>query len=386
MKRFLRWAGLALLLLAGAALADAWFGLGHRATGERLARMKQSPQWHDGEFQNPAPIVNHFAEGLESWWKEGAHASPEKTPLTLPPVDATALKTPPASGLRITWFGHSSTLVEVDGARVLTDPFWSDRAGPVTWAGPERWYPPPVALEDLGPIDAVLISHDHYDHMDHRTLIRLKDSVGRFVVPLGGGAHLEYWGIPKEKILEVDWWDSLQLGALEVVSTPVRHATGRQVLDRDATLWTSYVLKGPQHRVWYSGDTGLFTALEDIDAKYGPFDVTMIEVGQYNRGWPDWHLGPEQAVTAHRKLHGKVFFPIHWGLLNLAPHPWTEPIERALTAARQQHVSIVTPRPGQSVEPGVDTDFTPWWPKLETRTAEEDPIVSGEVHFTQPLE
>jgi L-ascorbate metabolism protein UlaG (beta-lactamase superfamily) len=363
-------------------LADAWQGLGHRATGARRARMEKSPQWKDGAFENPEPIINYLGPMISGV----AHASPDTEPhepVDVQRLDPATLATPPESGLRITWLGHSTMLIELDGHRVLTDPVWSDRVSPLTWVGPHRWYPPLIALDQLPKLDAVLISHDHYDHLDHRTLIAMKDLDTKFIVPLGVGAHLEYWGIAPEKIVEVDWWDRTRFGDLEIVATPVRHASGRFLHDKDATLWASYALLGPQHRAWFSGDSGLFTALEDIGEKLGPFDVTMIEVGQYHRAWPDWHLGPEQALTAHRVVRGKVFFPMHWGLVNLAYHAWTEPIERAVLASRTTAASIVTPRPGQSVEPGVTTEFSRWWPTLPFETAEQHAVVSGNVHFRE---
>lgn len=268
-------------------------------------------------------------------------------------------------------------LIELDGVRVLTDPVWSDRVSPLTWVGPTRYYPTLIELEQLPRIDAVLISHDHYDHLDHRTLIAMKDWDTRFIVPLGVGAHLEYWGIAPQKIVEVDWWETLDVGALKIVSTPVRHASGRHVLDKDATLWSGYALIGPAHRVYFSGDTGLFTALQDIGEKFGPFDATMLEVGQYHRSWPDWHMGPEQAVTAHRMLRGKMLVPIHWGLFTLAYHSWTEPIERTLAGAKDE--IIVTPRPGQSFEPDQPPLFSRWWPNVGWETADQHPVVSGNV-------
>jgi L-ascorbate metabolism protein UlaG (beta-lactamase superfamily) len=163
------------------------------------------------------------------------------------------------------------------------------------------------------------------------------------------------------------------------VSTPARHASGRQVLDRDATLWCGYAFLGERHRVYYSGDTGLFPALRDIGSRLGPFDLTMIEIGQYSRGWPDWHIGPEQAMRAHQWVHGKIMLPVHWGLFALAYHGWTEPIERAVAAANASGVSLLTPRPGQSVEPSAPPPSEHWWPSLSWRPASEDPIVSSQV-------
>lgn len=380
MWRAFKWASVVCLLLVGGVVADAWTGLGKRASGPRRARMENSRQWKNGGFENPAPIINHLGPMVEGLFHVSPDAEP-KEPVDVAAVDPALFKAPPPSGLRLTWFGHSCMLIEIDGTRLLTDPVWSERVSPVTWAGPKRWYQPLIALDALPHIDAVLISHDHYDHLDHRTLIAMKDWDTKFIVPLGVGAHLEYWGISSEKIVEVDWWDDIALPNLHIVSTPVRHASGRHVFDRDATLWSSYALLGPQHRAFFSGDTGLFTELQDIGEKFGPFDVTMIEVGQYHSAWPDWHLGPEQAVTAHRMVGGKVFFPMHWGLVTLAYHAWTEPIERSVAASTVAEVHIVTPRPGQSVEPEVLTTYARWWPSLVTETAAQHPIVSSNVLF-----
>ena len=380
LRRGAKWLGAVLALALTFTLADAWQGLGHRATGERRARMERSPQWKDGAFENPEPIVNLLGPMMSGAFNVSPDAEPHE-PVDALTVDPASYATPPESGLRITWFGHSSTLIEVDGLRILTDPVWSERVSPLSWVGPKRWYGPLIPLAQLPHIDAVLISHDHYDHLDHRTLIAMKDWDTKFIVPLGVGAHLEYWGIPPEKIVEVDWWDRTRLGALEIVSTPVRHASGRHVFDKDATLWSGYALVGPAHRVFFSGDTGLFTALQDIGEKLGPFDVTLLEVGQYHRSWPDWHMGPEQAVTAHLMLNGERLVPLHWGLVALAYHSWTEPIERTVVASNEQEVHLLTPRPGQRFEPTVPTRYAVWWPKVPWQPVEEHAIVSGNVTF-----
>ncbi len=378
LRRVAKWLGILVLIALAFTLADAWQGLGHRATGERRARMEKSPQWKDGAFENPEPIVNQFGPMISGAMSVSAEAEPHQ-PVDVQVVDPALLAQRPESGLRLTWFGHSSTLIELDGYRILTDPIWSERVSPLSWFGPRRWYPPLIRLDQLPHIDAVLISHDHYDHLDHRTLIAMKDWDTKFIVPLGVGAHLEYWGIAASKIIEVDWWDRFRLGTLEIVATPVRHASGRHVFDKDATLWAGYALLGTSHRVYYSGDTGLFTGLQDIGEKLGPFDVTMLEVGQYHRSWPDWHMGPEQAIQAHQLLRGKLLVPMHWGLLALAYHPWTEPIERSVASATKSSVKLVTPRPGQSFEPDAPTGFARWWPQASWETAEQHPIVSGNV-------
>ncbi len=380
LRRGVKWFGALLLIALGLTLVDAWQGLGHRATGERRARMERSPHWKEGAFENPEPIVNLMGPMLSGLFDVSPDASPS-APVNVAPVDPSLFETAPPSGLRLTWFGHSSMLIELDGFRVLTDPVWSERASPLSWVGPRRYYAPLIPLGKLPRIDAVLISHDHYDHLDHRTIIAMKEWDTKFIVPLGVGAHLEYWGVPLSKIIEVDWWDRTKIGGLEIVSTPVRHASGRHVFDKDATLWSGYALLGPHHRAYFSGDTGLFTALQDIGEKFGPFDVTMLEVGQYHRSWPDWHMGPEQAVTAHQRLKGKTFVPMHWGLYTLAYHSWTEPIERSLVESSKQQVAVTTPQPGQSFEPGQPSGVSRWWPNLAWQTAQQHAVVSGNVTF-----
>jgi L-ascorbate metabolism protein UlaG (beta-lactamase superfamily) len=275
--------------------------------------------------------------------------------------------------------GHSSVVIEVGGLRVLTDPVWGLAAGPWAWAGPQRFYAPPIGLDALGRLDAVLISHDHYDHLDYPTIVALASSVPMFIVPLGVGAHLRYWGVEPEKITEVDWWDEVQIGEVTITSTPARHASGRQLFDKDRTLWCGYALSTAKRRLYFSGDTGMFRGMREIGERLGPFDLAMIEVGAYNRGWPDWHIGPEQAVEAAGWLRAERLLPVHWGLFTLAPHGWTEPIERVLHAAKKRGLNTWTPQPGQPLELGADEATRVWWPELPWRDAMDDPIVSSQL-------
>jgi L-ascorbate metabolism protein UlaG (beta-lactamase superfamily) len=376
-----RWrrAGWALAIAAsgvGLLLSSACTGFGqlHREPAEQ-AVVEASPQWHDGHFANPQPMWNDLTDALLRAFETAPAQSPDG-PVPVRRSDGEALATLPASGLRVTWFGHSSTLLEIDGTRVLVDPIWSERPSPLGWIGPKRWFAPPIALDRLPPVDVVLVSHDHYDHLDAPTVKALLDRGARFVVPLGIGGHLRGWGVPAQRIVELDWWQATQVGTLTVTSTPARHASGRVNPQADKTLWSGFALAGPQHRVYYSGDTGLFPAMSDIGARLGPFDLTLIEAGQYDADWPDWHLGPEQAVQAHLRVRGKLMMPVHWGLFALAHHGWTEPVERVLAAAACQGVSVLAPQPGQSVEPGRDPAVARWWPVQPWRSAAEKPIVA----------
>lgn len=369
--------GLGALLVLGAAflLFDGWSAFGKSATGARRGRMERSPQWAGGVFQNPQPLWNDWSDMLGASFSASDFTVPT-APIPVERGGAERFATPPPTGLRVTWFGHSSLLIEIDGLKVLTDPVWGPRTSPYTWVGPQRWYEPPLRLDQLPAVDVVLLSHDHYDHLDEPTMRAIHDWKATFIAPLGVGAHLAYWGIPEERIVELDWWEEREVGGIRITCAPARHASGRQLLDQNATLWAGYALQGPKNRAYFSGDTGLFPGLKEIGERLGPFDVTMIEVGAYNRAWPDWHIGPEQAVLAHGLLRGRVLLPIHWGLFNLAMHGWTEPVERLLIAAEAARATVVIPRPGQSVEPATPPAPERWWPDVPWETAAQHPIVS----------
>ncbi|TBU98353.1 hypothetical protein DNJ95_10630 [Stutzerimonas kirkiae] len=386
-RRIARWK---VLLLIGVAvlLALVAFGayqlkmnpaFGGAPSGERLARMQQSPQWRDGRFENPQP---QWADLRSAWMRflfgrASPHAEPD-VPIPVVRTDARSLEIPPASGLRATWLGHSSALIEIDGGTVLIDPVWSERPSPLSWAGPKRWYAPPVGLDALrDKVDAVVISHDHYDHLDYATIRTMATWRTLFVVPLGVGAHLLRWGIPEARIRELDWWESARVGGLELVATPARHSSGRFSFG-PRPLWAGFAVIGARHRVWYSGDSGFHATLTDIGERLGPFDLTLIDVGQYDADWPDAHLGPELAVQAHRRVRGEAMLPVHWALIKQANHAWTEPGERVLAAARCHAVTVLTPRPGEGIEPTRATPGRPWWPALPWNNADEAPIRATE--------
>lgn len=364
-----------LLLAATILVARGWVAFGQAPEGARLERMQASAQWDADHFENPQPLWNDGWGMVRESLAASDHRSPEQ-PVPVVTPDPASFERPPATGLRVTWLGHSTILVEIDGLRVLTDPVWGERTSPFPKLGPRRWYPPPIALDELPAIDVVLISHDHYDHLDQPTIAAIAGWDARFVAPLGVGAHLAYWGVPEDKIVELDWWESTRVGALELTCAPARHASGRQIFDANRTLWAGYALVGPEHRVFFSGDTGLFPGMREIGERLGPFDLTMIEVGAYGQSWPDWHIGPEQAVVAHAMLRGEHMLPVHWGLFDLAFHGWTAPIERSVAAAEAAGVDLLTPRPGESFEPEAAPAFARWWPALPWRGADDYPIVS----------
>lgn len=379
---------LVVLLVTSAVLVmTAWTSTGRAPKGERLERMRASARFADGVFVNELPMVQGpMSEMLWEWIFGG---SSNRTPATPPPIAtnaSTLLRSPPASGLRVTWMGHSSLLIEIDGQRFLTDPVWSERTSPWSSLGPARFHAPPVTLESLLPLDAVIISHDHYDHLDTASIEALAERVPRFIVPLGVGAHLEYWGVDAERIVEHDWWQETVLGDVRVVCTPARHFSGRAVTDKDRTLWASWSFVGPEHRAFFSGDTGMHPGFTEVAERLGPFDITMLEVGAYHELWADVHLGPEQAVQAHQMLGGGVMLPVHWGTFDLALHGWTEPIERLLVEAERAGIIVVAPRAGQPVEPSRPPAIARWWPEVPWQSEREHPVVSSHLSAPEPDE
>jgi L-ascorbate metabolism protein UlaG (beta-lactamase superfamily) len=325
---------------------------------------ERSPHYRDGVFVNLEPASLNIGpdQGRSLLWEiitglEDARPSAE-IPLETPEPRAFDA---PAGHIAVSWFGHSTALLEIDGYRVLTDPVWSERCSPSDVVGPSRMHPPPVPLESLPALDAIVISHDHYDHLDIDTIIWLARSQwAPFVVPLGVGSHLREWGIPEERIVELDWNESTQIDELTLICTPARHFSGR-FLNRFNTLWASWAIIGPAHRAYFGGDTGYTKSFAEIGAEHGPFDVTLLPVGAYNRVARDVHMNPEEAVQAHLDVNGGLLVPIHWCTFRLAPHPWPEPVERLLVAAETAGVKVAVPKPGGRVDPAATTEFDPWW-------------------------
>ena len=277
-------------------------------------------------------------------------------------TDAQMYANPPMSGLRVTWMGHSSTLLEIDGVRVLVDPVWEQRAAPVEWFGPKRFFAPPLPLEELPPIDVVLLSHDHYDHLGARTVRRLTEleatAGAQWVTALGVGGILKQWGV--RQVHELDWTESVRAGQLKITALPTRHFSGRTLASRFETLWTAFVLAGPKHRVFYGADSGEWEGFKEIGNAYGPFDLTMLEIGAFDPMWADIHMGPDGAVRSFQAMGGKgLMMPIHWGLFSLALHAWRQPIERVFAV---DHLKLWSPEPGTPTEVVKEIELrSEWW-------------------------
>ncbi|PND55822.1 hypothetical protein CRM90_20370 [Mycobacterium sp. ENV421] len=321
-----------------------------------------SPNYREGVFHNLEPASALRLDSEESrlvLFDMLSSRSASRPDGTVPLVTPAATESEP---LAVSWLGHSTALLEIDGYRVLTDPVWSERCSPSRTVGPQRLHPVPAPLDALPALDAVVISHDHYDHLDMDTVLGLvRTQRAPFVVPLGVGAHLRQWRVPPERIIELDWNADVRIGDLTLVCTPARHFSGR-FLSRNTTLWASWAIIGPQHRAYFGGDTGYTRSFADIGAQHGPFDLTLMPIGAYNKSWPDIHMNPEEAVRAHRDVtDAGLLVPIHWCTFRLAPHPWAEPVERMLAAADDAGVQAAVPRPGGRVVAGAAEAIDKWW-------------------------
>ena len=354
MTRLLTRAGTALAAgVSGAAIVlgrEVVEALGGRPAGGELERIRRSPQHEGGVFRNPSRARGGDPAALRDAMRRFVRDRAAQRPARAVPVVHDSAP-PSETGVHVTWFGHSSVLLELDGRRVLVDPVWSRRASPSQAVGPRRVHPVPVEVEALPRLDAIVVSHDHYDHLDTQTVRRLTASqAAPFVVPLGVGAHLRRWGVPDARIVELDWHERADVAGVELTATPAQHFSGRGRAE-NTTLWASWVLRGPAGgRAFYTGDTGYFEGWRDLGAEHGPFDVTLVQVGAYDPAWPDVHMTPEEGVRTHLDLRGGVLVPVHWGTFVLAPHPWAEPAEGMLAAAAEHGVALAVPRPGERVD------------------------------------
>jgi len=337
-----------------------------RFKGLRRERVLASPQHAEGRFHNPtgrgARLKGKTLPLLGEFFFSDVERRP---PIELPVLDPReAWARPVDTGLRATWLGHSTVLLEIDGVRVLTDPVFGERASPVRVAGPRRFHRTPATIDQLPPIDLVVLSHDHYDHLCSQSVIALGKKGVPIVTALGVGARLEAMGVPAALVTELDWGESHAVSDVIVHATPSQHFSGRGFGDRNRTLWASWVLQGSRHKVFFSGDTGLTEQFRDIAAQHGPFDLTMLEIGAFHPSWGDIHLGPDNALAAHEMLGGGTLLPIHWGTFDLGLHAWNDPGDRIVRLAAERGARVLTPRLGAVFEPSQLDGPTPWWQSL----------------------
>jgi len=343
--------------------------LGGKPTKAEVQAYAKSGHYNEkeGEFKNLIPTRELTGGSMPKvMWKFLFHKAPNATPpgpLPSQPLDSVAITRKTADIVRVTWFGHSASLVEIAGQNVLLDPMLSVEMGPVSWATPNRYNRSlAIAPEKLPPIAAVLISHDHYDHLDYETIRRIQAKVGHFYVPLGIAPHLRRWGVPTSKIVELNWGDSARVApGLLVRCTPSRHFSGRGLGNRNSTLWCSWVMQAPAKRVFYTGDGGYGPHFAAIGRQFGPFDLAVVECGQYDADWADIHMRPEQSVQAARDVRAQLMLPVHWGAFTEANHPWNEPVARATAEAARLGQPITTPQLGEPVTLGTALPQSRWW-------------------------
>jgi L-ascorbate metabolism protein UlaG (beta-lactamase superfamily) len=337
---------------------------GKKPSGQRLERIKKSPQYKDGSFQNASPTPTFTGgAGFYTVLKDFLFGKHErKSPDKDIPTVMRDLKVHPSVKPELTWFGHSSYLLQVNNLNILVDPVFSERTSPVQYAGTKAFKGANVyTAEDMPRIDVLVISHDHYDHLDYETILKLKDRVGVFVTSLGVGSHLEHWGVPASKIKELDWWETSDINQdTRFTATPARHFSGRG-FKRNQTLWSSFVFETKGYKIYLGGDSGYDTHFAKIGERFGPFDLVILEDGQYNVYWSNIHMMPEETAQAAIDLKAKILFPVHWGKFALATHPWDESVQRVLKKAGELKVQVITPRIGEQVILDSIYPVSHWW-------------------------
>jgi L-ascorbate metabolism protein UlaG (beta-lactamase superfamily) len=304
------------------------------------------------DFRSMLPVLKEFLKG-------NPNRQPDH-PIPIKPLKLSKQNT--SQTTKVTWFGHSSLLLEIDNKRILLDPMYGKAPSPIPWFGNKRYSKElPFSVDELPQIDLVILSHDHYDHLDYGTIKKLKSKVNQFFVPLGVSNHLERWGVEPERIQECNWWEEVVAAGLTLVCTPARHFSGRSLTNRNSTLWCSWVIKGQETKIYFSGDSGYGPHFKEIGENYGPFDLTLMECGQYHEKWAAIHMMPEETVKAHLDVRGKMMIPIHWGAFTLSLHDWTDPVERAVKAANVNNVMISTPQIGETISLDDEHPRSKWW-------------------------
>jgi len=374
--KVLKWFGIAfattvgLTVLVGGLFLNLSPQFGGSISEDQIKEYEKTGHFENGIFINREEIImelncHSITQMVKEIFKPDPNVSPNRN-IEVQKIAPNLLVDKPDSIVRITWFGHSSFLIEMDGKNILLDPVFGQYAAPHPLLGRKRYNREmPIDIEQLPRIDAIIISHDHYDHLDYPSIEKLKTKTSQFFVPLGVGNHLRAWGIKDENIRELDWWQEDKLGDIDLAFTPSRHMSGRGLSDQSTTLWGSWVLQGKNKSIYFSGDGGYGAHFKEIGEKYGPFDIGLMECGQYNKLWADVHMMPEQTVQAGKDVGASMILPIHWGAFTLATHSWTDPIERVTKQAQLMSMPVTTPRMGESIVLGSAVyPNSSWWKKL----------------------
>ena len=328
-----------------------------------IDRIKLSPQYQNGKFTGDKKALTMTVKDyISSTWRfifEKNNQTPDGS-LPIRSVDLSYFNTAGKDQLNSTWLGHSSLMININGYKILTDPVFEKK---ISMVGPTRFNGNlPLNPERLIDIDVVIISHDHYDHLNKYSIKLLIPITKQFIVPLAIGKRLVSWGVPENKIIALDWWeDFLFDDHLMITATPAQHFSGRGLFDRNETLWASWAIKSKNLNIFYSGDSGYFNGFKKIGEKLGPFDMTFIECGAYDELWRPVHMFPEETAQAHIDLKGNILHPIHWGTFNLALHPWNDPMQRLIKAANLNNIPVATPICGQSIQYGSNVLGSHWW-------------------------
>lgn len=332
--------------------------------GAAFERVRSSSNFNGQSFNNPIPtqmgVKAHRV--MKDYFKTRSTRKPEK-PIPIANKLKNDFTETPSKALKLMWLGHASLLIEIERIRILTDPVFSDRVSPFAWMGPKRMHDTPFSLNEMPDIDVIVISHNHYDHLDLEFINYVKDHNIRFVVPLAVGETLQHWGIDGENIVELDWHESYTYNNVSFTATPARHFTGRGLLDRNKAFWMSTVIKGSEESLFFCGDSVFFEGFEDIGHQYGAFNFTMIGIGAYNEQWQAIHTNPKEALKAHNLLRGKHFLPIHWCTFDLAPHPWMEPVEWLMQENQKIKSNVIIPKAGEFVTSAIADQYQQefWW-------------------------
>jgi len=341
--------------------------MGGTPSDDRLITIEKSIQYNlaTAQFDNPSSTPLSTGRPMTAIMYDFFFNGEQRRPFGKLPEAPPALSIleDKSESIRFIWFGHSTILLEIDSIRILIDPVFSDHASPLPFMV-TRFQPPVFTIDKIEDIDIILISHDHYDHLDYKTISKLKHRNLQFIVPLGVGAHLEYWGIESTKIKELDWWGSISFKDLVLTCTPAQHFSGRGILNGNTTLWASWAIQGKQQNVYFSGDSGYGKHYKQIGDRLGPFDITFLENGAYSPDWKFVHQLPEEGIQAHLDLKGNTLVPIHWGMFDLALHTWHDPITRITKEANKKGVNIITPKLGQLVSTNQIYTQEDWWTSL----------------------